>query len=503
MFFQKNPDSLSIRNFHISTSSGVQDSPIAYGPGSIINGKKQKINLKPSGEEMLSLSDGVVYQLKTNSIGSLMITLDKPILESYSSIRVVFKCIEESAKNNSTVLFSVATTLCSITNQNGGRAGDSAVLLSKGSHMFLFAIRLPQVNYPPSMHHSIFGRRINYTLTGVIEPASAATKPIFTETVPILYLPLIVCDNNTSYVTQQRRTFENNGKKIKVTAELVKASYCPGDVCTVKMMINNMSRATKIKHVQISFVEIMSTLTPSLDQMQHQRHTLFSDTFYLTFPSNSKDINEGHHDIFKFDLPRYIVPTFTSNMVGRHLEIKYEVVITIPALNQQSSLHFFTPNNTVSGSDQHGAGIAAAAAASLIKLPVKITTVPPEFPIGVTIATEEGTIAATEAAMSTDEVELPTFIPNIESPVPSPVNYPTLDRPYSVSPSNSFRLNDDEVDMDEDDNTLFSGRNGTINYDSSIQDASGHLMVPEIGSGSRRPSNPANTTTNTEPTTVS
>lgn len=36
--------------------------------------------------------------------------------------------------------------------------------LSEGSHMYLFAIRLPQVNYPPSMHDSHFGHRINYPL---------------------------------------------------------------------------------------------------------------------------------------------------------------------------------------------------------------------------------------------------------------------------------------------------------------------------------------------------
>lgn len=91
--------------------------------------------------------------------------------------------------------------------------------------------------------------------------------------------------------------------------------------------------------------------------------------------------------------------------------------------------------------------------ANTITLPILITTVPPDYPIHVTVH---------------ENNELPTFIPNIESPLPSPVNYPA-DRAYSVSPSNSFQIEDDS-DMVEED---------SFSLNETQQDASGHLMVPE------------------------
>lgn len=93
--------------------------------------------------------------------------------------------------------------------------------------MYLFAIRLPQVNYPPSMHDSHFGHRISYTLQGILD--TTINTPHYTATVPILYLPLVTCnsikDNQTSKKTQ---VFEKEDKKIEVTAEIIKTAYCPG-----------------------------------------------------------------------------------------------------------------------------------------------------------------------------------------------------------------------------------------------------------------------------------
>lgn len=39
LFGRNNTDLAAIHNFYVSTSSGSPDKPIAYGPGSIINGK--------------------------------------------------------------------------------------------------------------------------------------------------------------------------------------------------------------------------------------------------------------------------------------------------------------------------------------------------------------------------------------------------------------------------------------------------------------------------------
>lgn len=94
--------------------------------------------------------------------------------------------------------------------------------------MYLFAIRLPQVNYPPSMHDSHFGHRIGYTLQGILETASSHT-PHYTALVPVLYLPLVTCNTNSIHqASKKTQVFEKEDKKIEVTAELIKPAYCPG-----------------------------------------------------------------------------------------------------------------------------------------------------------------------------------------------------------------------------------------------------------------------------------
>lgn len=45
MMLFRNNNHEHIRNFHISTSSSGQNNPIAYGPGSIINGKFEMTHL--------------------------------------------------------------------------------------------------------------------------------------------------------------------------------------------------------------------------------------------------------------------------------------------------------------------------------------------------------------------------------------------------------------------------------------------------------------------------
>lgn len=97
--------------------------------------------------------------------------------------------------------------------------------LSSGSHMYLFAIKLPQVNYPPSMHDNTFGHRIHYTLQGVIDLISVPQHN--TASIPILYLPLVTGDECQK--ARKTQIFQKEDKKIEVIAEVIKPAYCPGN----------------------------------------------------------------------------------------------------------------------------------------------------------------------------------------------------------------------------------------------------------------------------------
>lgn len=204
-------------------------------------------------------------------------------------------------------------------------------------------------------------------------------------------------------------------------------------------MTTNNKSDTKISSIQVLLAAVATTLPPT-DSVSapyvHKQHTLLTESFYVSIPKQA----QNHQDIFRFTIPSDIVPTFT-NKLGKYIDIAYEVIIIMSSSNSNSSSWFGT------------------SVANEISLPITIATVPPAYPIGFTVH-------------ENIHAELPSFIPNIESPLPSPVHYPA-DRAYSVSPSHSFQIKDD---LDEDDFSL------------NRQDATGHLMVPDsirrISSGS-------------------
>lgn len=179
----------------------------------------------------------------------------------------------------------------------------------------------------------------------------------------------------------------------------------------------------------------------------HKQYNILSESFYVSIAKQARD----HQDIFKFQIPSNLVPTFTNKM-GKYIDIAYRVEITLPTQSTGGGI-FNSQQQLVTNT---------------IALPITIATVPPSYPIQI------------EIHESTNNDELPTFIPNIESPLPSPVHYPA-DRAYSVSPSNSFQMTTD-MDISEEDADFVLNRN-----ESQI-DASGHLMVPDAVDARRKSS---------------
>ncbi|KAG1096032.1 hypothetical protein G6F42_018444 [Rhizopus arrhizus] len=223
-------------------------------------------------------------------------------------------------------------------------------------------------------------------------------------------------------------------------------------------MITNNNSDSKISSVQVQLQAVATTLNPNHsaatveNEYIHKQYNLLSESFYVSIAKQARD----HQDIFKFHIPSHLVPTFTNKM-GKYIDIAYRVEITLP--NQSSG-----GASSIFGSQQQ-------LVANTITLPITIATVPPSYPIQIDIHE------------SCNNDELPTFIPNIESPLPSPVHYPA-DRAYSVSPSNSFQMSTD-MDISEEDADFVLNRN-----ESQI-DASGHLMVPDAADARRKSSSSA------------
>ncbi|KAG0185049.1 hypothetical protein DFQ28_010055 [Apophysomyces sp. BC1034] len=396
-----------------------------------------------------------------------MLTLEKPM--PVHNIRVVFKCEESDTSKLITTLFSVEAYMW-------GKAESGK-------------LTLPLVNYPPSMYDTYVGHQIDYTLQGFLELQAGTASCTKTAPVPVMYLPLVTCmplDDNKLPAEPPKKSevFKGANATVQTTAQLIKPAYCPGDVCTVKMTTNNQSDG-KITCVQISFVSIATTLAhPSTDvsststapilsaqTLKHQRHTLHSETFYVSIKKHAKD-----ESIFQFRIPPNCVPT-TQNYVGKYLDISYEVIVSIPLAGVGS------PESTPSTSSVWSSLLftSAPSPVNTISLPVIIATVPPSYPIPPELQFTQ--------SFNGVEPEKPSFIPNIESPLPSPSSpflgegsswgpgSPADSERLSMSPSNSFRLEDS--DMGEVDATKM---------DFSLQDATGHLMVPSLAENPNRES---------------
>ncbi|KAI7847320.1 hypothetical protein BDC45DRAFT_575975 [Circinella umbellata] len=405
LLFSSTPAS-PVRSFNLSMIPSGQDRVVAFGPGSVLN-------------------------------GSVVLNLDKPV--NAHNIRVVFKCEQYDESNSKTTIFNVETYIW-------GHAQSEGVSfeLSDGSHMYLFAVKIPFVNFPPSIHGTYVGHHVEYSLQGFLE-LDDTPNCIETACVPVIYLPFVTCMPMDGDVLREgakkNQVFRRNNAVVEVIAELIKPAYCPGDLCTVKLTTTNQSNH-KISHMDVSLV-------CNVNQQRH--HTLQTETFYVAIPKETKE----HQSVFRFHLPDDLVPS--TQHPG--LDISYEVVVTLPISTSATDLTGSPTTNTGSGVwSLFGGGNnnTTQPVDNTVALPVLIATVPNGFAIPDQLSRPLKTY--------NEEPADPSFIPDIESPLPSPSGNmfspvgSWAGSPAALSPSNSVHDPDFEIAIQ--------------------QDASGHLMVP-------------------------
>ncbi|KAG0165313.1 hypothetical protein DFQ30_008622 [Apophysomyces sp. BC1015] len=369
MLFSKNN---SVRSFHLSITSGGLNKPVAFGPGSVVN-------------------------------GSVFLTLDKPLFAR--RLRIVFKCEEQLSSKQVNTLFSVETVVWHAKEEN---TPDS---VSAGSQMYLFAIKLPNVNYPPSMHDSHFGHHVDYSLQGFLDLES---NTIETKKLQVTYLPLIACN-----VGETSKDKVKQGE-VEMVAELIQPAYLPGDMCTVKLIIHNKSDR-RLTHVHITLIS---------KSAEKKKHTLHDETFFVSIAKNTTN----NHSVFRFPIPSHCVP---SN------DLTYLVVVTLPTKSSSSS-------NVWPFSSRSGENMTAT-------LPVTIASVPSTY-----------ALPQLQIPLQSfhEQPEVPSFVPFIESPTPSPVSPFSTEGSWLGSPVDPSPLDGEGSRM--------------------LQDHTGHLMVPSLPEGPSR-----------------
>ncbi|ORE03839.1 hypothetical protein BCV72DRAFT_295655 [Rhizopus microsporus var. microsporus] len=336
--------------------------------------------------------------------GNVKLFLDKPVKTKY--IKIIFTCQE---KKDSVTLFSVESNIWN-------SKQDEGEVLESGAHLYLFAIQLPSnVNYPPTIRDDSLGHRIEYSLQGFIYLSDQTSKS--TNCLPLTYLPLVAVKTNAASENKTVK-IERGDEFVLVTAALVNPYLCP-------VTIQLISTTTSLKN---NTGPIAST-GPSY---HHKRHEILSESQYVSIPKHTQQNNSLTTSICTIQIPSTCVPTTQTHFASKYIDIQYEIIIFIPAFGHHSL------NDTK----------FIAAHPNCIRLPLVITTVPSTIP----------TLQIPFAVGSNNDDSLPTFIPYIESPSPSPTSpiYQQWGPGSPVEPS--------------DEDYLYPS--------SPIEDASGHLMVP-------------------------
>ncbi|CEG82152.1 hypothetical protein RMATCC62417_16268 [Rhizopus microsporus] len=189
-------------------------------------------------------------------------------------------------------------------------------------------------------------------------------------------------------------------------------AFGPGSI------INGNVKLFLDKPVKAKYIKIIFTCQEKKDSV-----TLFS------VESNIWNSKQDEGEVLESGAHLYL---FAIQLPSNYIDIQYEIIIFIPAFGHYSL------NDTK----------FIAAHPNCIRLPLVITTVPSTIP----------TLQIPFAVDSNNDDSLPTFIPYIESPSPSPTSpiYQQWGPGSPVEPS--------------DEDYLYPS--------SPIEDASGHLMVP-------------------------
>ncbi|KAI9319405.1 hypothetical protein BX666DRAFT_1469595 [Dichotomocladium elegans] len=209
-------------------------------------------------------------------------------------------------------------------------------------------------------------------------------RTIETSPARVLYLPLVPCNSDAG--PSRTQVFRRGSNVLEVTAQVAKAAYCRGDMCSVRLKTKNRSDY-KITSVQLAFVA----------KHQGKTHTLHSETVYVAIGKRSLSNDTACH----FTIPAHCLPSSTLDV----FDLTYSVVITIPwganTFTSSSAWKFALPSQPQSP--------------CIMELPLVIASVPPSYQI-------PRHMPMPLPLFDVDYPILPSFIPSIESPpIPTPL----------------------------------------------------------------------------------
>lgn len=177
-------------------------------------------------------SEGIVYGPNSLIQGHVSLSLLKEL--KATSVKVRFVGLETGIGLHETVLFDISNSVW------------KGHHLPSGSHMYLFAIKMPRVNYPPSMVDS--KRRISYRLEAIIEAEIKITTPA----VEVRFLPLISTSEEHP-IEKHAEMHDNERRRIAhLIVGMKRTAFVPDALVIADVSLeNNSNEVLKSFRVQV------------------------------------------------------------------------------------------------------------------------------------------------------------------------------------------------------------------------------------------------------------
>ncbi|KAF9171767.1 hypothetical protein BGX20_006961 [Mortierella sp. AD010] len=224
-------------------------------------------------------------------------------------------------------------------------------------HTFMFNIKFPRVNLPPSMMdgdrsvvYSVHGELIFQTTPGDISTQSTLLSP----KVHLKYLPLIPTSIPHYPVIEMTQVMDpyTNQLLFKTVIESPQRGVCLGESLPLSLTITNSSE-TELQSIHLSLVRVISYPPASTASLTSNNNNNISQAITdpvtvhtATIPiSNTSNKNTTWLETIQFKVPTNLglVPT-TNKVITPLYKVDYYISVSIPVASRSSGLaSWFTP----------------------------------------------------------------------------------------------------------------------------------------------------------------
>ncbi|KAI9271092.1 hypothetical protein EDC94DRAFT_597097 [Helicostylum pulchrum] len=192
--------------------------------------------------------------------------------------------------------------------------------LEPGKYEFPFALKFPNVNYPPSMEEPK-GFSIRYVWTAQVD-GPALQSGVKSREYLTPYRPIIVSTPDREWQFRKTLTKDKRTPVIEVAAKLLKQSYCPDEPFVMHLKMISGQSDSRITGVSFKFRKHHE------GKMLVQRGTAFREHIRTVLQGSipTSGLDSIFDEDVSFDVPtRLVSPSFISHHTRVYYDIQFQV----------------------------------------------------------------------------------------------------------------------------------------------------------------------------------